>query len=75
MAKLTAEQRNKLKDEDFVFPESRKFPIHDRARAISALSRAQQNLDAEGNRKVRQAVCARHPNLPACSTKQYSSPL
>lgn len=34
--KLSAKERNTLKDEDFGIPELRKYPLHDKAHVISA---------------------------------------
>ena len=40
MAKLTVAVRKRLPSTAFVFPKTRKFPIHDRAHARDALARA-----------------------------------
>lgn len=42
MAKLTAKKRNKLKDETFGMPGSRKYPMPDKAHAANAKARATQ---------------------------------
>lgn len=36
--KLTAKERNKLKDSDFGIPDERKFPLHDEAHVKSAMA-------------------------------------
>jgi hypothetical protein len=65
MAKLTSRRRNKLPKKSFAMPGKRKYPIHDRAHAANALSRA----SARGGStyaKVRAAVCRRYPSMPSC---------
>jgi len=46
MAELTTKTRNRLKDSQFGLPESRRFPINDRAHAANAKARAAQQVKA-----------------------------
>lgn len=62
-AALTTKKRNKLSKEVFALPKQRKYPIHDRAHAANALSRASGKTEYD---QVRRAVCKRYPDLPAC---------
>ena len=69
MSKLTYRKRKSLKPSDFVFPSERRFPIHDKAHARAALSRAGQKrskLTARERCKVVAAVCSRYDDLPVC---------
>lgn len=70
LAKLTTKKRKDLPKEDFVFPEERRYPIHDRAHAINALARVAQHGTPEEKKKVRAAVCRKYPDLPACGEKE-----
>jgi hypothetical protein len=45
MSKLTTTSRKKLKSSQFALPESRKYPVNDRAHAANAKARAQQQFD------------------------------
>ena len=45
---LSGSARKKLSDEDFALPESRKYPIHDKAHVRNALARAAQQIKAGG---------------------------
>ena len=58
MAKLSARERNALPSSAFVYPDSREFPIPDRAHAYAALREAGNAPD--GGAKVREEVCRRH---------------
>lgn len=60
MAKLTTEARNALPSSAFVFPGSRRYPIHDIAHARDALARSSGKPEAA---KVRAAVHRRYPVL------------
>lgn len=62
-AVLDAEKRGKLKKSQFAMA-GRKYPIHDRAHAISALAYAKQHGDLA---TVKPKVCKKYPDLPACS--------
>lgn len=57
---LTTKSRNSLPDSAFVLPAERKFPIHDKAHARAALSRAHFAADPA---KVRAAVHAKYPDI------------
>ena len=63
MAVLTAKERDKLPSSAFVFPESRRYPIHDREHAVNALARVAQMGTASEQEKVRAAVYRRYPDL------------
>lgn len=58
MAKLTAAERNKLPSSSFVFPGSRKYPIHNWNHAKDALARSSGKPEEA---KVRAAVRAKYP--------------
>jgi len=61
--KLSTEARNKLPDSDFVFPEDRRYPIHDKNHARNALARVAQHGTPEEKAKVRAAVHRRYPGI------------
>jgi hypothetical protein len=69
MAKLTGQKRSSLSDSDFCMPDERKYPVHDRAHAANALSRARQQGPAVYAR-VKRCVCRRFHDLPSCSEKE-----
>lgn len=48
MAKLDTKKRNALPKSEFALPESRKYPVDTKARAVNAKARAQQQYD-KGN--------------------------
>lgn len=60
MARLSAAARRRLPASAFVFPKSRKYPIHDRAHARAALSYARRN-GVYG--KVAAKVRSRYPGM------------
>ena len=60
MSNLTAAQRAALPASDFVFPEQRAFPIHDRAHAEAALRLCHRSNIPNACAKVRAAVRARY---------------
>ena len=60
MATLTEAQRKGLPDSDFVFPETRKYPIHDVNHARDALARSSGKPEES---TVRAAVERRYPGL------------
>jgi hypothetical protein len=62
MAKLTAEDRNRLPDSDFALPGGR-YPIPDRSHAQNALARVSQNGTPEEKAKVRAKVRARFKDM------------
>lgn len=65
MAELNAEKRKNLKSSDFAIPPDR-YPIHDKAHAVNALARVEQNGSAAEKRQVRVKVCRRYPDLTWC---------
>lgn len=62
-ADLTAGARAEIKDSNFVFPESRKYPIHDKDHALAALGMVAMHGSADEKSKVRAAVEKRYPGL------------
>lgn len=68
MAKLTSKRRTSLPSSAFVYPSTRKYPIHDLAHARNALSRAAQKGTSGNYATVKAAVCRRYPSMPACKT-------
>lgn len=64
---LTTKARKKLPSSAFVFPKTRRYPIHDKAHAINALARSKGKPEES---KVRAAVCKKYPGLPACKSKK-----
>jgi hypothetical protein len=70
MAKLKAKQRKKLPKKSFAIPSKRKYPIHDKAHARSALSRVQQHGTKAQQKKVRAAVTKRYPSLKKTGGKK-----
>jgi hypothetical protein len=60
--KLTGEARSSLSAGDFVFPEDRRYPIHDESHARNALARASGKPEES---KVRAAVHAKYPGIGA----------
>jgi hypothetical protein len=75
MAKLTKDQRDALKDDDFVFKKERRYPYNDPSHAVAALARSSQHGTPEEKKQVKSAVCTRYPGLNACKTDSYKSPL
>lgn len=69
MAELTTKKRKSLPKESFAIPETRRYPIHDRAHAANALARVAQNGTPEEKARVKAAVCRRYPDMPACKEK------
>lgn len=82
MSKLTTRGRKKVASKNFVFPRGTKaskgepkFPIHDKAHARSALSRAGQKrtkLTRKERCKVVTAVCKKFPTMGLCETGKMS---
>lgn len=60
---LTAAQRKALPDSAFVYPKSRRYPIHDRRHAIAALIMAGRSDTAGDLEAVRRAIKKRYPDL------------
>jgi hypothetical protein len=63
MATLTAAERKALPDSEFALPDKREYPIHDESHARDALSRVQQDGNAEERRLVYSAVKAKYPEM------------
>lgn len=63
MAKLTSRQRRRLRKDQFALPSKRKYPIHDKEHAKSALAYAKRK-DTEGSYStVRRRVLKKYPEL------------
>lgn len=60
MAKLTAAKRNSLPNTAFVFPDTRRYPIHDASHARDALARSSGKPEASA---VKAAVKKRYPAM------------
>lgn len=69
MAKLKAKQRRKLPSSAFAYPSKRAYPIHDRAHARAALSRAAQKKTSGSYAHVAAAVNRKFPGLAKGKTK------
>ena len=63
MAELTTKQRNNLPDSAFVFPETRKYPIHDKSHGRAALQMVAKHGTPEEQAKVKAAVKAKFPDI------------
>ena len=63
MAILTTKERKNLPSSAFVFPASRRYPIHDEAHARDALARVAQNGSPSEIATVRAAVAKRYPDM------------
>ena len=68
MGKLTSKERKSLPKTAFVFPETRRYPIHDKAHARDALARASGKPEEEA---VRRAVLRKYPSIDAKKKKRY----
>lgn len=73
LAQLDAKKRGDLKPGDYAIPDEKAYPIHDRKHAANALARAQQNETGDRLKKVQDAACARHPDLPFCQARKGGS--
>lgn len=60
---LSAAGRKRVKAENFVFPEDRRYPIHDISHGRNALARVAQHGTPEEKRAVRSAVHEKYPSL------------
>lgn len=69
--KLTYHERMRLPERDFVFPETRSYPIEDPSHARNALSRVSRFGTEEEKRKVCEAVYERYPEIHEESCKLH----
>ena len=73
-ATLSSEERDKLPDSDFVFPNDdpskRRYPIPDLSHARNALARVAQHGTPSEQEKVRHAVHSRYPALASEDVKK-----
>jgi type IV secretory pathway VirB9-like protein len=63
VAKLSAKKRKSLPKSAFAYPSKRAYPIHDKAHARAALSRAAQKKTSGSYAGVAAAVNRRYPGL------------
>lgn len=70
MAKLTTSERNALPSSDFVFPESRRYPIPDKSHGEDALSRVSGNGTPEEKARVRAAVKSKFKSMTVARKKK-----
>jgi hypothetical protein len=63
MAKLTYEERKRLKTSTFAIPSGRKYPIPDKSHARNALARVSQFGSPAEKAKVRAAVHRKFPGI------------
>lgn len=73
LAQMDAKARGEAKKGDFVFPDEKAYPIHDRKHGANALARAQQNETGDRLKKVQDAVCSRYSDLPFCQARKGGS--
>lgn len=62
-AELTTRGRKQIRAQNFVFPEARRYPIHDLSHARNALARVAQHGSSAEKSRVRGAVYSRYPGL------------
>ncbi len=60
---LNDKERNSLSPHDFVFPQTRRYPIHDKAHAQNALARVSANGSPSEVEAVHAAVYNRYPEI------------
>lgn len=70
MAVLTSAKRKKLRSSSFVFPEDRRYPIHDKAHARAALSMVAAHGSPAEKSKVRAAVARKYPDIEQSGKKK-----
>jgi len=63
MSKLTAKMRASLRGSEFAIPEKRAYPIHNESHARAALSMVARYGTPEEQKRVREAVHRRYPNI------------
>lgn len=68
MAKLTAKGRKKIKGKNFALS-GRRYPIHDRAHARSALTMVARHGTPAEKKKVRRAVKRKYPSIKVSGLK------
>lgn len=61
--KMSEAEKEKLKDEDFIFPEEKSWPIHDEKHAKTALIWATWPQNKDIKSKIVKEVLKRYPNL------------
>jgi hypothetical protein len=61
--KLTDRGRAQIKDSNFVFPEKKKYPIHDKTHARAALRFVAMHGDSSEKQKVKNAVKNKYPDI------------
>jgi hypothetical protein len=68
MAVLSTKKRKSLSKDQFAIPETKSYPIPDRAHAANALARVSQFGSPAERAKVRAAVKKKFPDMPSVST-------
>jgi hypothetical protein len=61
--KLTQRGRSHVAEKNFVFPENRKYPIHDKTHAQAALRFVGMHGTPSEKSKVKQAVKSKYPDI------------
>jgi len=61
--KLTTQERNSLSGDQFVFPKTRRYPIHDENHARAALSDVAKFGTEQEKAAVRAAVSRKFPDI------------
>ena len=74
MAQMTAKQRKNLPDSAFVFPKERRYPIHDKAHAKTALYMVKTNGTISEQKRVIAAVRARYGGTINVQAKPGQTP-
>lgn len=72
MAKLSYEQRHRLKRSQFAIPEKRSYPIEDESHARNALARVSQHGTPREKSRVRSAVHHRYPGIKCSMCGSHS---
>jgi hypothetical protein len=67
--KLSTKMRKRLADKSFVFPDERRYPIHNRAHGANALARVKQFGTPEEQERVKKAVCKKYKDFKSCQEK------
>ena len=73
VATLKAKQRKRLPNSAFAYPSKRAYPIHDKAHARNALSRAAQSKTSGTYAHVRAAVARKFPSIGKKKTSAKAS--
>lgn len=69
MAKLTYQEKKRMRSGSFAIPETRQYPIRDIEHGRNALSRVSQHGTPAEIKRVRKAVKARYPDIDMSTVK------